>query len=250
MEHLSPDERIDELGRKGYRIIQNTKTFCFGIDAVLLAEFAAVGPLDRVVDLGSGNGILPLLLAARDKGAFFTALEIQPLQVKLAERNMRLNGLEARAQIQEGDLCQASSLLPKGSFDAVVTNPPYLTKGGGLLNPESAKAIARHEILCTLEDVVREASLLLKPGGALFMVHRCWRLAEALALLPKFGCAAKRLRLVHSFADKEGDLFLLEARRGAREGLLTEAPCIIYKTPGQYTEEVKRMYRESEGEEI
>ncbi len=239
---LAPDERLDELGRKGYRIIQNTKTFCFGIDAVLLADFAAVPAKASVLDLGTGSGILPLLLAARDKGDRFTALEIQPQQVELAIRNMRLNGLENKVSIVEGDIRTASDRLPRGSFDAVVTNPPYLKQGRGLINPQEAKAIARHEILCTLEDVLREASRLLKPGGSLFMVHRCWRLAETLALLPVCRLSAKRLRLVHSFPETEGELFLLEARRSAGEGLIVDPPCVIYEAPGRYTKEVYRMY--------
>ena len=239
---LKPEERLDELGRKGYRIIQNTKTFCFGIDAVLLADFAAIPARADVLDLGTGNGILPLLLDARNKGDRFTALEIQPQQAELAVRNMRLNGLESRTAVLEGDLRVASERLPKGSFDAVVTNPPYLKLGSGLINPGEARAIARHEILCTLEDVLREASLLIKPGGGLFMVHRCWRLAETLALMPAFRLTAKRLRIVHSFREADGELFLLEARRDAGDGLTVEPPCVIYETPGRYTEEVRNMY--------
>ena len=238
---LSSEERLDELGRKGYRIIQNTKTFCFGIDAVLLADFARIGSDDRVADLGCGNGILPLLLAGRDKGKSFAAVEIQPLQAALAERNAALNGLSERIDVFAADLTEASRFLPKGSFDAVVTNPPYMKQGSGLVNPEDAKAIARHEIRCTLKDVLRESSRLLKPGGGLFMVHRCWRLGETLAALPEEGLTPKRLRTVHSYAGTEGELFLLEARRGAGDGLSVLKPCVIYEAPGVYTDELWHM---------
>ena len=241
---LGENERLDELGRKGYRILQNTKTFCFGIDAVLLADFARIAPKESVADLGCGNGILPLLLAARDKGAFFTGVEIQPEQAELARRNMALNGLSERCRILTADLKDLAGQLPAGSFDAVVSNPPYMKKNAGLINPESAKAIARHELCCELTDVLAEAARLLKPSGGLFLVYRCWRMAELLAALPGCGLAAKRLRLVYSRAQTEGELVLLEARRGGSEGLSVLPPLILYESPGVYTPEVKRIYRE------
>ena len=248
---LSPgqDERIDELGRKGYRIIQNTKTFCFGIDAVLLAGFVQAGPSARVADLGCGNGILPLLLEGRDKGGSFAALEIQPEMAALARRNMALNQLTDKVQVVEGDLKEASRLLGKNAFDAVVSNPPYIKLGSGLLNPGEAKALARHEISCTLGDVLREGAALLKEGGSLFLVHRCWRMGEALAALESNGLKARRLRLVHSFAHKEGELFLLEARKGKAEGLIVEKPCVIFEAPGWMTAEMHLACHGKEREE-
>ena len=245
---LEKDERLDDLGRKGYRIIQNTKTFRFGIDTVLLAEFVQAGPRDQIADLGSGNGILPLLLSARDKGGSFVALEIQKDMVALARRNMALNGLSDSVEVMEGDLKEASALLGKNRFDAVVVNPPYIKAGDGLLNPGEAKAIARHEIHCTLQDVLRESAALLKEGGNLFMVHRCWRMGEALAALESYGLKARRLRLVHSFQDQPGELFLLQAKKGKAEGTLVETPCIIYEAPGIMTPEVYRACHGEEGE--
>ena len=241
---LKEGERLDELGRKGYRIIQNTKTFCFGIDAVLLADFARISPKEKVLDLGTGNGILPLLLAARDKGAAFTGIEIQPGQAELARRNAALNGLQDCIQIVTADLKTLSSVLPAASFDAVVTNPPYMKKNSGLLNPESAKAIARHEICCELDDVLREAARSVKPGGSLFLVYRCWRMAELMGRLPMFGLAAKRLRLVYSSVESEGGLVLLEARKGGAEGLTVLPPLILYEKPGVYSREVRQIYRD------
>lgn len=237
---LQKDERTDDLGRKGFRIIQHTGSFCFGIDAVLLAEFADISPQAKTADLGCGNGILPLLLKARDKGGHFTAVEIQPELAGLARRNMELNGLSDEVDVLEADLCQASEYLGKNGFDAVVANPPYFKAGSGLLNPASVKAIARHEVACTLEDVLRESAALLREGGSLFLVFRCWRMGEALALLPGTGLKARRLRIVHSFRGDSGELFLLEAKKGARDGLVVEAPCLIYEAPGVFSEEVRK----------
>ncbi|MBO4872692.1 MAG: tRNA1(Val) (adenine(37)-N6)-methyltransferase [Lachnospiraceae bacterium] len=237
-------ERLDKLGRKGYRIIQNTKTFCFGIDAVLLADFARISPKDTVLDLGCGNGILPLLLAARGKGSRFTGIEIQEQQAELARRNAALNGLQDRFEVLSADLRQLSAQLKAASFDAVISNPPYMKKNSGLLNPESAKAIARHEICCELEDILREASRVLKTGGSLFLVYRCWRMAELLAGLPACGLAAKRLRPVYSSPESEGELVLLEARKGGAEGLTVLPPLILYESPGVFSREVMQIYRD------
>lgn len=247
---LEKDERLDELGRKGYRIIQNTKTFCFGIDAVLLADFAQVSSRDRVADLGCGNGILPLLLKARDRGGFITALEIQPELAELARRNIALNHLSEEVAVLEGDLKEAGRLLGKHCFDAVVANPPYIKAGSGLINPREAKAIARHEISCSLSDVLREGAALLREGGSLFMIHRCWRMGEVLGSLEAYGLKARRLRLVYSYEDRQGELFLLEARKGNREGLVVEKPCVIYEAPGLLTKEVYRAYHGKEREEL
>ncbi|MBP3728931.1 MAG: methyltransferase [Lachnospiraceae bacterium] len=235
---LQKEERLDDLGRNGYRIIQNVKNFCFGIDAVLLAEFASISPRARVADLGCGNGILPLLLKARGKGGQFDALEIQEEMARLAIRNMKLNCLEEEVKVWQADLTRASQILGKNVFDSVVSNPPYIKIGDGLMNPRTAKAVARHEVCCTIEDVIREGGALLKESGSLFLVYRCWRMAEVMALLPRFGLRARRMRLVHSFSHQEGELFLLEAKKGRREGLKIEAPCVIYESPGRFTEEV------------
>lgn len=243
---LLENERIDELGRKGFRIIQNTKTFCFGIDAVLLAEFVKADPRDLIADLGSGNGILPLLLLGRDKGGAFTALEIQTEMAKLARRNMALNGVADAVEVVEGDIKEAAALLGRNRYDAVVVNPPYIKVGSGVINPKEAKAIARHEIYCRLDDVFREGSALLKEGGSLFMVHRCWRMGEALAALESYGLKARRMRMVHSYADQPGELFLLEAKKGKTEGCLVETPCIIFEAPDLLSPE---MYRACHGRE-
>ena len=193
------DERIDDLQRNGYRIIQKKKGFCFGMDAVLLSGFAQVKEGEVAVDLGTGTGIIPILLEAKTKGKHFTGLEIQEEVAEMAGRSVRLNQLENRVDIVRGDIKEASRLFGKASFDVVTSNPPYMNDNHGLKNPELPKAIARHEVFCTLDDVCREASLLLKSGGRFYMVHRPHRLAEIITALKTYKLEPKRMKLVHRF---------------------------------------------------
>ena len=232
------DERIDDLQRNGYRIIQKKKGFCFGMDAVLLSGFAQVKEGEVAVDLGTGTGIIPILLEAKTKGKHFTGLEIQEEVAEMAGRSVRLNQLENRVDIVRGDIKEASRLFGKASFDVVTSNPPYMNDNHGLKNPELPKAIARHEVFCTLDDVCREASLLLKSGGRFYMVHRPHRLAEIITALLE----PKRMKLVHPFVDKEANMVLIEAVRGGRSMMKVEAPIIVYREPGVYTREIYDVY--------
>ena len=197
------DERSDDLQRNGYRIIQKKKGFCFGMDAVLLSGFAQVKEGEVAVDLGTGTGIIPILLEAKTKGKHFTGLEIQEEVAEMAGRSVRLNQLENRVDIVRGDIKEASRLFGKASFDVVTSNPPYMNDNHGLKNPELPKAIARHEVFCTLDDVCREASLLLKSGGRFYMVHRPHRLAEIITALKTYKLEPKRMKLVHPFVDRK-----------------------------------------------
>lgn len=232
--------RLDALGRKDYHIWQDPERFCFGIDAVLLADFAKAGPDERVLDLGTGNGILPLLLAARDKGAAYEGLELQPEGVELARRNAEMNGLQEIFRVREGDLKEASALYGKAAFDVVISNPPYLK--GGPVNPRAAKALARHELSCCLDDVIRESAACLKLFGRLYLVYRPERLAELLSCMRQYRIEPKTLRLVHSFPDGPARLVLVEGVRGARSGMRVLRPLILYVRPGVYTDEVHEMY--------
>ena len=236
------DERIDDLQRNGYRIIQKKKGFCFGMDAVLLSGFAQVKEGEAAVDLGTGTGIIPILLEAKTKGKHFTGLEIQEEVAEMAERSVRLNQLEARVDIVRGDIREASRLFGKASFDVVTSNPPYMNDNHGLKNPELPKAIARHEVFCALDDVCREASLLLKSGGRFYMVHRPHRLAEIITALKTYKLEPKRMKLVHPFVDKEANMVLIEAVRGGRSMMKVEAPIIVYREPGVYTQEIYDVY--------
>lgn len=239
---LKDGERLDELDRNGYRIIQDPKRFCFGMDAVLLAGFAKVKPGEKVLDLGTGTGILPILLEARTKGVSFTGLEIQPESADMAARSVRLNHLENKVHIVNGDIRKADRLFGAGSYHVVTSNPPYMTDLHGIKNPNEAKAIARHEILCTLEDVVSQAAKLLAPCGRFYLVHRPFRLAEILTCLCSHGLEPKRMRLVHSYEDREPNMVLIEALKGGRSGMTVEKPLIIFEKPGVYRSEVREVY--------
>ena len=241
--NLNPDERLDDLQRNGYKLIQNTKIFCFGMDAVLLCAFTKVDKGERVLDLGTGNGVIPILLKGRTEGKHFTGLEIQDVNVDLARRSVQYNRIEDDVLIVQGDIKEASKIFGGASFDVVTTNPPYMNENHGLKNPESHKAIARHEILCTLEDVIREGTKVLKPGGRFNMIHRPHRLVEIIELMKKYRVEPKRIRFVHPFADKEANMDLIEGIRGAKPMVKIEPPLVIYEATGVYTEEVKNLYQ-------
>lgn len=239
---LRPGERLDELQRNGYHIIQDPERFCFGMDAVLLSGFAKVKAGEKAIDLGTGTGIIPILLEAKTRGEHFVGLEIQPESAEMARRSVALNGLEEKIEIIEGDIKQASQLFGASSFDVVTSNPPYMTAQHGLTNEAEAKTIARHEVLCSLEDVIRESARLLKPGGRLYMVHRPFRLAEIISLMVQYRIEPKRMRLVHPYADKEPNMVLIEGLRGGRPRMTVEKPLVVYKEQGKYTDEIYDIY--------
>ncbi len=239
---LKPGERIDELHRNGYRIIQDRNRFCFGMDAVLLSGFTYVNPGEKALDLGTGTGIIPILLEAKTRGEHFTGLEIQEDSADMARRSVALNGLQEKIDIVTGDIKDASAILGASSFDVVTTNPPYMIGQHGLQNADEAKAIARHEILCTLEDVVRESARLLKPQGHFFMVHRPFRLAEIICVMRDHGLEPKRMKFVHPFVDREPNMVLVEGVRGGRSRMTVEKPLIVYRQQGVYTDEIYDIY--------
>lgn len=233
---------MDELHRNGYWIIQNSQKFCFGMDAVLLSGFARVKSGERVLDLGTGTGIIPILLRGKTEGRDFTGLEIQEESADMARRSVAYNHLEESVSIVTGDIKEAAALFGAASFDVITCNPPYMTGNHGLVNPEQPKAIARHELLCTLEDVARETAKALRPGGRFYLVHRPFRLAEILTLLVKYKLEPKRMRLVYPFVDKEPNMVLLECFLGGRSRITVEKPLIVYKEQGVYTDEIYDIY--------
>ena len=242
MSNLLPGERIDELQRNGYRIIQNPERFCFGMDAVLLSGFARAKKQERCLDLGCGNGIIPILMEAKTEGKHFTGLEIQPESADMARRSVALNGLQDRIDIVEGDIKDASKIFGASSFHVVTTNPPYMTAQHGLTKVYEAKTIARHEVLCNLEDIIRESARLLMPGGRFYMVHRPFRLAEIISLMVQYRIEPKRMRLVYPYVDREPNLVLIEGLRGGKSRMTVEKPLIVYKEPGKYTDEIYDVY--------
>ena len=239
---LREGERLDDLHRNGYRIIQNEKLFCFGMDAVLLSGFAHVKEGGRALDLGTGTGIIPILMSAKTAGEHFTGLEISAVSSDMARRSVALNGLEQRIEIVQGDIKEAGELFAPASFDTVTSNPPYMIGQHGLVNPDLEKAAARHEILCTLDDVVRAVARLAKPGGHFYMVHRPFRLAEIICTLSKYRMEPKRMQLVYPFVDKEPNMVLIEAVRGGKSRMTVEKPLIVYEKPGVYTNEIMELY--------
>ena len=239
---LRENERMDDLHRCGYRIIQNAKKFCFGMDAVLLTGFAAVKPGARVIDLGTGTGVIPILLEAKTQGSHFTGLEIQGEMAEMARRSVELNHLQEKIDIVEGDIKEASKRFGRASFDVVTCNPPYMENFHGLKNPMDEKAIARHEVLCTLEDVLREGAALLREGGSLCMVHRPRRLAEIIAWMAEYKLEPKRMRLVYPLADREANMVLIEGVKGGGRQLRVEPPLIVYQEPGIYNPEIHEIY--------
>lgn len=239
---LLENERLDELHRNGYYIIQNPKKFCFGMDAVLLSGFARVKKQETALDLGTGTGIIPILLEAKTQGLHFTGLEIQPESADMARRSVAYNHLEDKINIEIGDIKDASRIFGASSFHVVTTNPPYMTGQHGLTNPNEAKAIARHEILCCLEDVIRESARILKPQGRFYMVHRPFRLTEIMVLMHQYALEPKRMQLVYPFKDKEPNMVLLEGLRGGNPRITIEKPLIVYRKPGVYTDEIYDIY--------
>ncbi len=235
-------ERLDDLGIGGYEIIQNPEAFCFGMDAVLLSEFVKIREGEKVLDLGTGTGILPILIAAKTKAEHITGMDIQEYSVDMAARSVEHNGLSSRIDIVQGDIKEASKLFGRAVFDAVTCNPPYMIDDHGLKNPADCKAIARHEILCTFEDVAREAAALLKEGGNFFLIHRPFRLVEIVNTLTQYKLEPKTMRFVYPFVDKEPNMVLIHGKKGARSRVTIERPLIVYKEPGIYTEEVSGIY--------
>ena len=239
---LKSDERLDDLQRNGYQIIQKKNGFCFGMDAVLLSGFARVKQGEKAIDLGTGTGIIPILLEAKYEGEYYTGLEIQDEMADMAARSVALNHLEEKVSIVKSDIKEASRLFGAASFDVVTSNPPYMNDAHGLKNPDLPKAISRHEVLCTLDDVTREAARLLRPGGRFYMVHRPHRLIEIITALTKYKLEPKRMKMVHPFVEKDANMVLIEAVRGGKSMIKVEAPIVVYQEPGVYTQEIYDIY--------
>ena len=235
-------EVVDTL-KNGYKIIQDSEKFKFGIDAILLSHFAfnQIRNNEKVIDLGTGNGIIPLMIA-KSRANSIVGLEIQEENVEIAKKSVELNQLEEKIQIIHGDIKAVEKKFTKHSFDVVVSNPPYMINEHGKQNPTEAKSIARHEVLCNLEDIISAVDYLLKPFGKFFMIHRPFRLPEIFSLLTKYKIEPKRMELVSPFLQKEPNLVLIEARKNANPRLQIEENLIVYEKPGIYTEKINQIY--------
>lgn len=239
---LRPGERLDDLQINGYYIIQDPNRFCFGMDAVLLSSFAKVKKHEKALDLGTGTGIIPILLEAKNEGSCYHALEIQKESADMAARSVRYNHLEDKIEIKTGDIKEAAKLYGAASFEVITTNPPYMIGAHGLKNDNEAKYIARHEVLCTLDDIMRESARLLKDKGRFYMVHRPFRLPEIMRTMSQYKIEPKRMRLVYPHIDKEPNMVLIEGLKNGKPRMQIEPPLVVYGKNGEYTEEVLRMY--------
>ena len=239
---LKENERIDDLEINGFRIIQNPFSFCFGMDSVLLSDFVNVKPSAKVLDLGTGTGIIPLLMAAKKKGSEWTGIELQEDMAEMASRSVELNRISDVCHIVQGDFCRIREIFKPESFDSVTSNPPYMKEGAGIRNPEDTKYIARHEVTATLEDVVAAAAFVLKTRGNFTMVHRPHRLPEIMEMLTKYSLEPKRMRLVQPYIDKPANMVLIEAVKGAGREMKNEPTLIVYNSDGSYTDEILKIY--------
>jgi len=239
---LRENERLDDLQRSGLRIIQDPDGNRFSTDAVLLSSFCKAKKRDRVVDLGTGTGILPLLIWAKWKPASITGLEVDQRTADMAGRSVRLNGLEGSIEIIRGDLKDLPAQMRRAWYTLVVSNPPYIKADCGMKSQSDARALARHEIGCTFDDVARAAFELLAPAGRFALVHRPDRLVDVLSGLRANGLEPKLMRTVHTRAGDPPVLVLVSAVKGAEAGLKVGHPLTIYAQDGEYTEETRDIY--------
>ena len=225
---IKQGERLDDLQIAGLELIQDPEKFCFGVDAVFLSDFAKVKPGETVLDMGTGNGIIPILLSAKTKGKHFTGLEIQTETAEMARRSVRYNHLEDKVEIVTGDIKEAAEIFKPAFFDVITTNPPYMLAEHGLRNPDDAKAVARHEVLCSLDDILRESMRLLQDKGRFYMIHRPFRLTEILIKMNHYKIEPKRIQFIYPHIDKEPAMVLIEGVRGAKPRVTVEPQIIIY----------------------
>ena len=244
---LKDNEKIDDLEYKNLKIIQNKNGFCFGIDSVLLSDFAKNIKKDaNVLDLGTGTGIISILLCGKTNLKHITGIEIQKDVADMARRSIELNNLENRAQILNEDIRNLSKIFPANSFDAVVTNPPYKKENTGLTSKDKTQLISRHEIMCNIEDIAKAASSLLNSNCSIYMVHRPDRIIDIIENLKKYKLEPKIIRFVYSKINKEPNLVLIKATKGAKEFLKVEKPLIVYNEDGTYTDEILEIYNKKE----
>ena len=239
---LLPGERVEDLQRGGLQILQKEKGFHYGMDAVLLADFTRAGSRDRVLDLGTGTGILPLLLWGRGKGKTFDAIEIQPDMADMARRSIQMNHLQDRMTVHTGDVRDIRSIVPVGSRDVVVCNPPYGRQGCAIPNPDQDRKLARHQSADGLTPFLTAARWALRVGGKFSMIYPAQWMLEAMEEMRALSLTPKRFRLVYPFPDRAANLVLIEGIVDARPLLHTEPPLIIYASEGRMTPEVAQMY--------
>ena len=242
LKYIKEDETIDDLQLKNLNLIQKKDGFKFGIDAVLLSDFACIKNKHRVMDLCTGTGIIPFLIYGKYEPKIVYGLEIQEDMVDMAKRSVKLNSLEEKVFFLSEDLKNIESLKKLEKFDVVTVNPPYKLNNSGIINPNDKLAIARHEILCDLEDVIASSRVLLKDNGRLFMIHRPERLADIFTLMRKYKIEPKRVKMIHPKIGKAPNIVLVEGQRDGGAYLKWEAPLYVYDENGKYTKEIDSIY--------
>ena len=244
---LKDNERIDDLQLNNLKIIQNKDGFCFGIDAVLLSDFAKdIRNNSKVLDLGTGTGIIGTLLCAKTKLSKIYGIDIQKDVCDMASRSIKLNNLEEKFEIINSNITQLNNIFEEAYFDANVSNPPYKKDNSGLKNEAETKLISRHEIAANLEDFIKVSSKLLKNNGNIYIIHRPERLSDLFFLLKKYNLEPKKLRMVQSYVDSKPKLVLVKATKNAKSFLNIEEPLIIYNKDGSYTNEIFKIYGKGE----
>lgn len=240
---LKENERIDDLEYKGLKIIQNKEGFCFGVDSILLSDYAKkIKKNAKVIDIGTGTGIIALLLCKKTELCKIYGIEVQKEVAEMAGRSVILNNLQNKFEIINTNIKNIFEVLEPHEFDAIVTNPPYKKIDTGLKNYEKKQLVSRHEVECTLEDIIEKSSKLLKDLGEFYMVHRAERLVDIMCILRKYKLEPKNIRFVHSKVGDKPNLILIRAVRGAKEYLKIDKPLVIYKDNGEYTDEIKQIY--------
>jgi len=245
LKYIKEDETIDDLQLKGLKLIQKKDGFKFGIDAVLLSDFACIKNKHKVMDLCTGTGIIPFLVYGKYTPQSVYGLEIQEDMIDMAKRSIKLNSLEEKVFFINEDLKNIEFLKKLQKFDVVTVNPPYKLNDAGIINPNDKLAIARHEILCNLEDVISASRVLLKDNGRLFMIHRPERLADIFTLMRKYKIEPKRVKMIHPKIGKAPNIVLVEGQRDGGEYLKWEAPLYVYDNNGKYTKEIDAIYGRS-----
>lgn len=239
---LNENERIDQLHRNDYVIIQNSKKFCFGIDSVLLAHFAYAYEDEIVMDIGTGTGIIPILMSAITDARKFDAIDIQKDSVIMARKSVSLNNLENKINIFHCDVKNLTQNFPKNTYDVVTVNPPYVKYKSGIINNITPKSIARNEIFCTFEDIVFNSNKILKNKGRFYLIHKASRLADIMYTLRNHGLEPKKLQFIQSYFNSSPNLVLIEAIKQANPMLNVLPNLIIYNDDGSYTQEVFDIY--------
>ena len=242
LKYVKEDETIDDLQLKNLNLIQKKDGFKFGIDAVLLSDFACIKNKHKVIDLCTGTGIIPFLIYGKYEPEIVYGLEIQEDMVDMAKRSVKLNSLEGKVFFLNEDLKNIEFLKKLEKFDVVTVNPPYKLNNSGIINPNDKLAISRHEILCNLEDVISASRVLLKDNGRLFMIHRPERLADIFTLMRKYKIEPKRVKMIHPKIGKAPNIVLVEGQRDGGAYLKWEAPLYVYDENGKYTKEIDSIY--------